>query len=120
MGTVKLKIKTSLSYLFVQIWKSSVFLIFICRKQNSEIYFKKTTFYDYRGGEFRTDYGKLAELRSILLALKATASPSTRPSIMNKPCMAKANGVVWNYDSQKNPIILNCIKAPYDENSTFS
>lgn len=75
------------------------------------------------GDEFRTDYGRLAELRSILpnakmLALTATASPSTRTSIMKKLCMEKANVVVGNCD-RKN-IILNCVKAPYDENSPFS
>lgn len=62
------------------------------------------------GDEFRTDYGRLAELRSILpnakiLALTATASPSTRTSIMKKLCMEKANVVVGNCD-RKN-IILN-------------
>lgn len=45
----------------------------------------------------------LAELRSILpnanmLALTATASPSTRTSIMKKICMEKANVVVGNCD----------------------
>lgn len=53
-----------------------------------------------------------------MLALTATASPSTRTSIMKKLCMEKANVVVGNCD-RKN-IILNCVKAPYDENSAFS
>lgn len=53
-----------------------------------------------------------------MLALTATASPSTRTSIMDKLCMEKANVVVGNCD-RKN-IILNCVKAPYDEHSAFS
>ncbi|XP_062567161.1 ATP-dependent DNA helicase RecQ-like [Saccostrea cucullata] len=69
------------------------------------------------GDEFRTDYGRLAELRSILpnsnmLALTATASPISRTSIMKKLCMERGNVVVGNCD-RKN-IILNSVKAPRD------
>lgn len=53
-----------------------------------------------------------------MLALTATALPSTMTSILKKLCMEKANVVVGNCD-RKN-IILNCVKAPYDENSAFS
>lgn len=113
VSTVKLIIKTSLSCLFVKILRS-VFLI-LFEAKNFEIFFLKTVFHNYRGDEFRTDYGRLAELRSVLpnanmLALTATASPSTRTSIMKKLCMEKANVVVGNCD-RKN-IILNCVKAP--------
>ncbi|XP_056009722.1 bifunctional 3'-5' exonuclease/ATP-dependent helicase WRN-like [Ostrea edulis] len=75
------------------------------------------------GDEFRTDYGRLAELRSILpsanmLALTATASPSSRLSIMKKLCMEKANVIVGNCD-RKN-ILLNCVKAPREGKTAFS
>lgn len=53
-----------------------------------------------------------------MLALTATALLSTIASILKKCCMKKANVVVGNCDSKN--IILNCVKAPDDENSAFS
>ncbi|XP_069110005.1 ATP-dependent DNA helicase RecQ-like [Argopecten irradians] len=74
------------------------------------------------GDEFRTDYGKLSELRSLLpkapmLALTATASPNSRQSLLKKLCMERGNIIVKNCD-RKN-INLNCIKAPRDAKTAF-
>lgn len=54
-----------------------------------------------------------------MLVLKVIVLLSIRLLIMNKFCMVKVNGVVWNYDSKKNFIIFNCIKVLYDENFVF-
>ncbi|XP_033730182.1 Werner syndrome ATP-dependent helicase homolog [Pecten maximus] len=74
------------------------------------------------GDEFRTDYGRLAELRSILpkagmLALTATASPNSRMLIKKKLCMEQASVIVGNCNRQN--ITLNCVKAPYDPKAAF-
>jgi superfamily II DNA helicase RecQ len=77
----------------------------------------------YRGTEFRTDYARLAELRSLLpkanmLALTATATPASRNTIAKMLCMKEYIPVIMSCDRWN--IKHVCIKAPASIESSFS
>lgn len=66
----------------------------------TNIHYNYHLFYVYRGKDFQKEYGKLVELRGFfwhnvcIMALTATASPSTRKDIMKKLGMRKPHTIV--------------------------
>ena len=78
---------------------------------------------DFRGEEFRTEYSRIGELRSLLprasfLALTATSTQSDRKKIATMLCMKNVHEVVGSCDREN--LFHSCIKAPGDIDSCFS
>ena len=70
-----------------------------------------------RGSDFRTEYGNLSELRSILskmnmMALTATVNETTRYAIMDSLCMEKKDTVVIEKPPDKMNITYRVCKKP--------
>ena len=77
----------------------------------------------FRGEQFRKDYSKLGELRSLLpkanfLALTATASPEDRKIISKALCLNNTSEVIASCN--RSNIFHVSIKAPNELHASFS